>query len=235
MTISSSTLFNFMKEYSFLKQALENGFWARYCIEPYWNGKHLAIPMLCFCDIPLSQIKEHTENYGEYGIGVTKDFAQRNRITPVTYISGKSTIMNKINTYIRSYKKVSQTLKSTSFEEYILYYIKKSNGKNIKGKNTKFYNEREWRYIPSINQSVHVELFQDLNEANNNINVLSERTNQQRIKIYPKDIAYIFVPTNNEKKKLCKTIDIIYKDEKQNIRDILKTKILSCQQIKEDF
>ena len=149
VTISSNTLFNFMMKYDFLVQALENGLWPRYSIEAHWNGKHFAIPMLCFCDIPLSHIKKHLSEYGEYGIGVTKEFAQKQNITPVQYIASGTTMMNKINNFIKTFEKPSEC-KNIDYKEYLLYYIKKVNGKNCKNKNQKFYDEREWRYIPPI-------------------------------------------------------------------------------------
>ena len=82
MAISSNNLFHFYPEFQYLKQAINEGLWPRYFIEKKWSAKDIAIPMFCFCDIPLSQIKDHIDEYGHYGIGVTKDFARDNKITP---------------------------------------------------------------------------------------------------------------------------------------------------------
>ena len=43
--------------------------------------------MVCFCDIPLSRTEEHVKFYGEYGIGLAKEWAERNNVTPILYVS----------------------------------------------------------------------------------------------------------------------------------------------------
>ena len=80
-TISSNCLFHFTNSAENLLNILENEFNPRYCLE---NLKFLdfspkmtdyfeiAIPMVCFCDIPLSKIKTHISIYGNYGIGMKK-------------------------------------------------------------------------------------------------------------------------------------------------------------------
>lgn len=60
--MSSNTLFHFMREFGFLKMAIKEGLWPRYNIEANWGGKTFAIPMLSFCDIPLSLVKNHIDN-----------------------------------------------------------------------------------------------------------------------------------------------------------------------------
>lgn len=232
VTISSNTLFNFMKEYQFLEQALEKGLWPRYSVEPNWEGKHFAIPMLCFCDIPLSHIKNHLCEYGEYGIGVTKDFAKKHSITPVLYVASGSTMMNKIRYYIRTFEHPTENEKM-DYLEYLLYYIKKVNGKNCEQKNCKFYNEREWRFIPKISHNVHLNIFKSIEKAKEQIASLSHHTEEERISLKPDDIAYIFVSTDSDKKKLIKKLAKIYQSE--GVADIMKTKILTCKQIREDF
>ena len=92
MSPKSHTLFHFTDKIETLKLILMNGFWPRFCLEDvswlkYPDFDFIAYPMVCFCDIPLSRVNEHVSFYGEYGLGLTKDWAVRNGITPVQYIS----------------------------------------------------------------------------------------------------------------------------------------------------
>lgn len=236
MSVSSNTLFNFMRKYEYLVKALQDGLWPRYSVEPFWNGKHFAIPMLCFCDIPLSQIKEHIENYGSYGIGVTKDFARNHKITPVIYIDSSSNIMSKFDYFLDKLGPPTKDPKKMIFEEYMLYYAKKVKGMNKDKGKTKFYNEREWRYIPTISDKIHMEIFDNLEEANSKSQELSVLTEKQSVELSPNDIKYIFVKTESEKKKLCKKLNQLYNEKISNENlDLLKTKILTIEQIKNDF
>ena len=79
MEPKSDNLFHFTKTLDILKSILKNRIYPRFCLEDIeWCGlspdKFLAFPMSCFCDIPLSRLSEHTDFYGNYGIGLTKDW-----------------------------------------------------------------------------------------------------------------------------------------------------------------
>ncbi len=92
MNPKSHTLFHFTKSSETLHKILLGGFWPRYCLEDvrwleYEEFDFVAYPMVCFCDIPLSRIDEHVEFYGEYGIGVTKEWAESIKATPIQYVS----------------------------------------------------------------------------------------------------------------------------------------------------
>ena len=81
MVVSSNTLFHFTKDLDTIKNILSDGlFWPIYCIEydkgPNVDGTFNAFPMVCFCDIPLSQISEHLLDYGKYGIGINKQWGK---------------------------------------------------------------------------------------------------------------------------------------------------------------
>lgn len=72
-----------------------------------------AIPMVCFCDIPLSQINNHRKIYGDYGIGLSKDWIEQNNISPVLYAHKNSEITGallriwtRLNTYLFSWDEI---------------------------------------------------------------------------------------------------------------------------------
>lgn len=106
--VNSSSLFHFTKEFEVFKQILEEGLRFSYCYEPFgeivakqgWDivlkegnkvikCKGIAIPMICFCDIPLLRTQKHRDQYGEYMIGF-------NREALIEAISTTNYIMNPV-------------------------------------------------------------------------------------------------------------------------------------------
>lgn len=242
MGISSNSLFHFTKQYDYLLDTLRNGFWPRYCIEPTWNGKDFAIPMVCFCDIPLSQIQNHIGRYGKYGIGVTKEYAKKNSITPVLYTEATSLLKrNYLDKMLSEVETAETSPTALEFSEMMIYYIKRVEGvERIKDKSgktitkhVKFYNEREWRYVPSISSEIHWEIVGRTTTLS--CKDLSEHTKKERLSLGPEDIQYLIVRSENKVYDLCKDIDRIFKIRSEKERNLLKTKILYVQQIKKDF
>src|ERR1044072_4036723 len=101
ISLSSNTLFHFTNNAENLMSILSSGFKPRFCLEQFGTmdlfltesekeivtNKELneeAIPISCFCDLPMSHISSHLEFYGAYGIGLTKDWAIKNGLTPIT-------------------------------------------------------------------------------------------------------------------------------------------------------
>src|SRR5260370_37777432 len=99
--ISSNVLFHITPRLSYLKDILSSGFHPRYCPE-YIIGADQdlaasrreipsqAAPMVCFCDLPLSLIGRHLREYGQFGIGLTKDWGMKHGVTPVFYTHRES-------------------------------------------------------------------------------------------------------------------------------------------------
>jgi len=100
--INSSTLFHFTRKFTNIKKIVQKGLRFSYCFESLPKEVILnellpasrnfpkdikigddskeygvAIPMVCFCDIPLLRVNEHKQKYGNYAIGVDKDFLLR--------------------------------------------------------------------------------------------------------------------------------------------------------------
>lgn len=125
MALSSSSLFHFTKGGpEVLKSILLNGFRVSYCEEaplsayidhreseagPYLTkpsimgggapfSTTIMVPMICFCDIPLSNIKDHVKKYGKYAIGVEKKWGIKHKLNPVFYIARNSLIAGAIQT-----------------------------------------------------------------------------------------------------------------------------------------
>lgn len=104
MNISSSCLFRFTTKIDYLEDTLLNGFGYRPCVEEmaiksYKNDPYRELGVvvdqlhslaICFCDLPLSQSHDHRSQYGQYGIGMTKDWAIEKGVSPVRYYHANS-------------------------------------------------------------------------------------------------------------------------------------------------
>ncbi len=70
-SLHPTTLFHFTKNeeafYSILTELYFKPFLARERIVGVKGRRNFAVPMVSFCDIKLSQIKDHSEKYGEFG------------------------------------------------------------------------------------------------------------------------------------------------------------------------
>lgn len=98
--LSADNLYHYTNEYSTLINIINVGFEYRRCKEVLpltgFSGspfsipgviKHLIFPeVICFCDIPFEFVQDHVNQYGEYCIGLTKQWGKQNGITPIRYV-----------------------------------------------------------------------------------------------------------------------------------------------------
>ncbi len=211
MQPKSHTLFHFTKNMECLKDILTNGFWPRYCLEDSkWyasNGFdfYIAYPMVCFCDIPLSRVDEHVSFYGNYGIGVTKEWAHANGLSPVIYIRDNSSQQRAIkNIFDKNYQSSFYENSNTDVNT-LISHIKPTEGTMRVGQNfvvKEFYQENEWRYSASGYNSISgIESFLYENDFLNPqvLNAENLKTKQLcSLKISPADIKYIFVKSDSD-------------------------------------
>lgn len=231
--ISSASLFHFLDKKEYLIDIIKNGFQARYTYEviPKVNVP-IAIPMKCFCDIPLGLIKKHLTLYGNYGIGISKEFAMENEITPLIYVHDNSSVLKiYLNDIMNSKKDEDLATIIAYFKNY--KGIQFRNGKRIK---STFYDEREWRYIPNDYDAKPLNKIKGEDERRAYVKGINDKLpkNKYRLKIPIADIRYIFIQNEIDIPDVIKTLkDSKWLSEKDF--NILLTKIITSDQIINDF
>lgn len=253
--ISSNSLFHFTPEAEYLIGILENNFIPRYSYEETTLNNGLerskmvgAIPMVCFCDISLGQINNHIKIYGSYGIGMTKEWGVKNKLNPLIYINQNSELADSISKLSSSIYNIlgnscnldSQNAADDFFK--LSKFLKPYMGDFIRNgeliKNVRFYNEREWRYIPDLSEDKNIEDVMCKEDFENKTKLAQEnnKLSKYKLKFTPKDIKYIFIKDEREIHPMIQSLRQI-KGQKfdPTTIDILVSKILTTKQIGEDF
>lgn len=242
--LSANSLIHLTNSMESLRGILNGYFKVKYCVEKIHtksgsiNG---AYPMVCFSDIPISQINNHVDSYGEYGIGMKKDWAISKGLNPVFYVEKNSDLAS----YVRKVLPKYLSKEPTKFDEQekelfeMVRYMKNYQNDLIRGeriiKNYRFYNEREWRFVPSFEIAQ-----QYVNIKNYNTDEKKEIANSSikdlKLEFEPNDIKYLIVPTEND---ILEVIEILRKilGNKFPLDEIEKlyTRIITVEQIREDI
>jgi hypothetical protein len=238
MAISTNSIIHYTSSLGTLKAILKDGFRIKYCNEKLQLGvgfSNTAHPMVSFCDIPLSQTKKHFDAYGKYGIGLTKNWAFQQKINPVLYIDRHSLIAENIHELIKTNKQVAQVQRIKSCAKN---YAGKLERNEVCIPEYRFYDEREWRFVPAINDeefakcksaiSIKTESYLENKETYNN------QVSNYRIKFNPEDISYIIVQHTSEISDIITFLRTQYKCIATEL-DILFSKVCSTEQIMEDY
>ena len=246
LNISSNVLFHFTRSIDNLYNILIRYFSPRFCpeyglFENTSGHPERATAMICFCDLPLFLIKKHLTFYGSYGIGLKKAWGISKGITPVFYVHSKSQSLEPLN-FLKSTARNRDDGNETSSDiDSFMYYSKPYEGRawrdNRKTKKIIFYNEREWRYVPYLENNEPPSLgFQRYRDKQ----FLEEKTRYLRglhtLRFAPKDIEYIIVKKDSEILPMAHHIETI-RGGKYTPKDkkLLVTKIMSVTRIWEDF
>lgn len=209
MKPKSHTLFHFTKSRETLQLILKNGFWPRYCLEDVgWLGipdaDFVAYPMVCFCDIPLSRTDEHVAFYGDFGVGMSKEWAVKNDLNPILYMASQNTLAKSISemgSTAASLPEKNKRQPALNLFRHLAGHIKPSEGTMVvagKPVQKEFYQESEWRFIPR-----HSEIRDHLIRANFDNVEERERVNEKAkahsmLKFVPNDVKYIFVSSDSD-------------------------------------
>lgn len=244
MGLSSNSLIHLTKTKESLKGILTENFKIKYCLETINTTDKTfkaAIPMVSFCDIPLSEIKNHIQNYGSYGIGLQKEWGINNKLNPVLYIEKESILgVNYFKVYADTFsgKQIGALTDTEAALLDICRYMKNYQDNLIRNGNTienyRFSDEREWRYVPprEVAKMLYLSKYYDTNDKKRNANL---QIKDLRLKFEPNDIKYIIV---NDEKDISEIISLLRNTKSKYVyEDVerLMTRIITTEQILSDF
>jgi hypothetical protein len=249
MAISANTLFHFTEK-GLLKEILKNDFHPKYSLEDLSNAtpplsiyKKTYIPMVCFCDLIFSQIKNHIVFYGDYGIGLRKSgWGIETGISPIYYVPESSISAGHIQSIaIEVGKKLKNRTERTAirkqlqnFYKYVKPYEGETYNRITKEKENRiFYDEREWRYVPST-----FPVISKLRTKSTEIFDKNERMSKtEKLRFTAKDVKYIIVKNEDD---IPEFVDFIEEELQDRFPDpkerkILVSKLISVNQIDDDM
>lgn len=234
MAVSADTLFHFTSNLNNLVSILSSsGFIPSYCVEHGWKRK-IAVCQSCFCDIPLSEVKNHMETYGKYGLGMSKEWGVKNGISPVIYIIKDSFLQKNIwnLTKFSGQKKeeLNKLLAMLKIHKGV-NYIKDNSGRRNRKNNYSYYDEREWRYVPSDIEPKKL-LFLD-EESINDVSKLNNKKSCKSLMFAVEDIKYIIVESEQRDKLVAEIRKLPKYTEEEKI--ILISKIFTTELILKDI
>lgn len=203
-------------------------------------------PMVSFCDLRLSELRNHMRDYGSYGIGLSKRWAVENGVNPVYYVSAKSGLLKQ---YIDSMAELFSIMSSSDCEGLNPLYHRLLNfyrymknydaplyrkGRLIRASH-RFANEREWRYVPPIDGDLLRSFVpKDTMEDPIRKAEINDWYKDSPLVFHPSDIKYIVVKEDNERAEIVCHIDAAkHKYETVEVTR-LKTRIVTMAQIEED-
>lgn len=260
--ISANTLFHFTPKLEYLASILKNDFYPRYCVED-WDSicqnsavipRQIALPMTCFCDIPLSSIREHSDQYGRYAIGMSKEWGMKVGLSPLLYVhkhADTADLMFQVRERLNDYTGNDDGVDDIFYAVVdLLKYTKGYKGKlwrtgGFQDGEVLFYNEREWRYSPASrirqkkreeNTDYRVSLYRDEFVDPGLMDHHNTLVQAFALPFKIDDIKYIIIDKESER---LDAMDMIYeikgaKFSYDQVREAT-TKIMTMEQVFEDF
>jgi hypothetical protein len=247
MPLSTNSIIHYTKYLDNLLGIIKEGFGIKYCAERLKaessTASAAAHPMISFCDIPLSQTLSHVNAYGHYAIGLSKDWAVKMHVNPVLYLEINSSVTQTLSSLLKDRRKKTGnnlTEKQKTDILRIKCFTKNYSGQlKRKGKTIndyKFYDEREWRLVPSKEQLGKAAFSVDYAKYKNKKDDYNEKIKDLRFNFSHQDISYIIVATTEEIPKVIAGLrERFGKSLKGDELDLLISKICSIGQIQSDY
>ena len=256
-------IFHYTDNFEVLLKILKNGFAPSYCKELI-NNVEYYIPMISFCNIPLRDVDLYMR-YGKYGIGMSLEWALKNSISPVIYIHEMTPFknfhanlislhFNKMLNEIfvnQTFEGIGNRVKDFDYSEHdkSLKIITEINISTIqffknwktfnKGKEIITYQEREWRFIPELENEKRIITTNDeefIELKNRKLRKKPHLPNKSIDLIDIEDIRYVLINNESQREKILKVLNKKF-GEKKVISSILTGKliIINDELIRNDF
>ena len=200
MGLSSNVLWHQTRKEAFFEILKSKKLCVSYSQEEIMPKLRLAFPMICLCDLPLSEFASNNWTYGEYAIGFKRDWAIRNGFNPVCYYHHQPNLMQQMFKLVSDAKDIEGFL---AMAIYLLSYYKPIEGQLVTSKreyhNYRFYDEREYRMVPYFTklignqQMLSMEEYASYKEAHGGNSILDDIS----IEFDYSDINYIVVRSDS--------------------------------------
>lgn len=220
--IYSTSYFHYTRDLNTLIQILQNGFIGSFCREDFQYNKQLFslhIPMVSFCDLPLSQITNIT--YGDYAIGMSSVWGNKEKLTPICYFPKLAT--NPLTKYISKTACSFYNGNIIARNATIVAYAKPKNKYITNGHPSDNYKEKECRKV--LPNSIQLEEPRE------------KQCPSLRLKFTEKDISFIIVANESDRMHLLSSLQTwttIGGNQLTN-QGLLCTKILTKKDVCDNF
>lgn len=159
MGLSSNVLWHMTKKDAFFCILKSKQFRYSYSLEkafPSKDMKGIAFPMISMSDLPFSEIATTKWTYGDYAIGLSREWGVKNGFSPVWYCNVGSRVWLQLSKMV--YESATHDDKGYfGMGMYLMSNVKFVQAPLIspkrKFKNYRFYDEREYRLVPYITET----------------------------------------------------------------------------------
>jgi Putative abortive phage resistance protein AbiGi, antitoxin len=212
------------------------------------KSTEFAVPIVSFCDLRLSELKAHMGKYGNYGIGLTKEWANRSGLNPVLYMSKHCSstaafihAVEALHSHLKAKHEHEPNIKvSTGYMDILnLYRYMKNyegdltrNGKTAR--NYRFADEREWRYVPPIAGDVWSFVPLSMVKTPAQKAALNAALASRTLTFRPADIRYLIVKTDADRAALLDQLESVDSRFDEPTRRRLANRVLTAKQIAND-
>lgn len=233
MKVSRTSFIHYTPKIETVKSILEQGFNVYYCLEEIYSPgiiRHIGIPMVSFCDIPLIHVA--TNNYGNHAFGMNRSWGIRQHLLPVSYYPNNKECLSTMVVKKASEAYIKDKTKTEDFE--VLGYSKPMYKLQSlsKGKSNNNYIERERRKVYAPNSSYRWKSESEYNEYRGNKDTPKKEIGKP-LRFDAKDIDFILVPDIDVPNIISSIKNLKYlggdtsKQLSDSDKDLLLAKILS--------